>query len=342
MEKKKVLKYKPLLPFEQPSNVRISTISAIASLEASVDQQQMYDTLPLIDKEDPTAVGVFELKHYEKNPETGVIVQKHRWGTSGADVEVLKIVKQYFQNQLTIVWRFLSETGEIKITNGFIFRTGNVKAVGLKSDVDVHRCYESLRQYLQIHADKIGLKTTNDQLQLVNPRPTMFNTDFVARNKLLRERMFRLIIEEYKLEDSEFEIDIYPAVKIKFAWNEEYMHGPMAAQYTPGVCYCSNKCNGKGRGNGNGDCKIVTICVFGNDTKANKKPGKIIITGANQFRQVKDVHQFMCELLKTHHETLFYHEPYMETIMVPKKEDSDKKPSFENTSNAKQSVPHTV
>ena len=54
--------------------------------------------------------------------------------------------------------------------------------------------------------------------------------------------------------------------------------------------------------------------LFGNDTTTNNKMGKIIITGANRFQQVQDVYEFMNKLLKTHHERLFYQEPYMEEI----------------------------
>lgn len=313
---KRVLKYKPLVPFEKPSPVRISTISALASLNADVNQHQLYLHLPLVDKEDSETLGVFELKYYDKDAETRKIERHHRWGTASGEQIEIEEVKKYFQNQLTILWRYRSETGIVKVTNGFIFNTGNIKAVGLKSDADIHLCYESLRSYLEVHSEAIGLvpREKDQPLTLINPRATMFNTDFMARNKLIRLEMFRLILKEYHLEDSEFEMDIYPAVKIKFAWNSDYMHPTDTQTYTPGVCYCSRKCSGKGCGSGDGQCKVVTICVFGNDTTTNNKMGKIIITGANRLQQVQDVYEFMNKLLKTHHERLFYREPYMEEI----------------------------
>lgn len=313
---KRVLRYKPLTPFVHPSPVRISTISALAGLNADVDQKKLYHSLPLADKYNPNALGVYELKFYAKDPLKQTIHRYHRWGTSSSDSVEVTEVKKYFQNQLTIVWRYLSENGIVKVTNGFIFNTGNIKAVGLKSDTDIRLCYEALRVYLELHADKINLKPREKdaKLTLLNPRATMFNTDFMTSNKILREEMFKLIINEYHLDDSEFEMDIYPAVKIKFAWNSDYMHSDQSKKYIPGLCYCTNRCTGKGSGNGNGQCKIVTVCVFGNDTTTNSKMGKIIITGANQYKQVQDVHKFMSELLEKHHERLFYHEPYMETI----------------------------
>ena len=315
---KRVLRYKPMTPFEPPSDVRISTISALAGLNADVDQHQLYLHLPLVDKDNPEALGVFELKYYDKDSVTRRIDRYHRWGTATGDTTEVTEVKKYFQNQLTILWRYRSETGVVKVTNGFIFNTGNIKAVGLKSDADIHLCYESLRSYLATYGEAIGLVPREEgaALELVNPRATMFNTDFMASNKVLREEMFRLILKEYHLEDSEFEMDIYPAVKIKFAWNADYMHGPGSADCVPGVCYCTKKCTGKGCGTGDGQCKVVTVCVFGNDTTTNTKMGKIIITGANQYRQVLDVHRFMSTLLETHHERLFYREPYMETVEV--------------------------
>ena len=53
---KRVLRYKPLTPFEPPSQVRISTISALAGLNADVDQHQLYLHLPLIDRDDAEAL----------------------------------------------------------------------------------------------------------------------------------------------------------------------------------------------------------------------------------------------------------------------------------------------
>lgn len=308
----KVLRYKPLTPYVPLSPVRISTISALARINVDVDHYELYQHLPLVDKADDAALGVFALKYYDKNPDSRRIHRHYRWGTETADEVEIEEVQKYFQNQLTILWRYQSETGVIKVTNGFIFCTGNVKAVGLKSDEDVARSYEALRLYLDTHRASIGFGS--QPLELLNPRATMFNTDCMTGNKLLRTEVFRLVLKEYHLEDSEFEVDIYPAVKVKFAWNSEYLHGPHASDYVPGLCYCQSKCNGKGRGHGDGECKVVTISVFGNDTTHNTKPGKLIITGANTFQQVREVHAFMNAMLETHHERLFYREPYMADV----------------------------
>lgn len=114
------------------------------------------------------------------------------------------------------------------------------------------------------------------------------------------------------LEESEFEPDIYSAVKIKFAWNTNYIQSKKHSKqhntqtnYIPGVCYCQNRCNGKGCGSGDGQCKVVTVCVFGNDAP-NRDGGKIIITGANSYQQVEDVYRFMNMVLKKHYDSVVF------------------------------------
>lgn len=320
---KRILKYKDKQLYKEASPLRISTISAVSFLNADIDFGKLFERLPLVSK-DSVATGVFSMKHYDKDKETKKVVRRIRYrDDQEGETSVSADVKKYFQNQITIIWTFVSSTGEKRITNGFMFTNGKIKGVGLKCDEDIRRSFTALRDYLQQHLvtltnavqllNKVECENDTMMLRLYNTRATMYNTDFSTHFQIIRDELFRIIIEEYELEQSEFEPDIYPAVKIKFAWNSHYIHGKHSKQYTPGLCYCQNRCNGKGCGTGDGECKIVTVCVFGNDAP-NRHGGKIIITGANSYQQVEDVYRFMNGVLKKHYDSVVYLEPYMAVV----------------------------
>ena len=331
---KHVLKIKEKRPYKKASPLRISTISAVSFLNAGMDFGKLFKRLPLVCK-DGGQTGVFSMKHYDKSvDEDGKKIVNRRIRCKDAqagETLVSTVVQKYFQNQITILWTFISSAGDKRKTNGFMFTNGKIKAVGLKCDEDIHRSFRALRDYLQLHlsilADAVTLPTTSPEcscnkpreLHLHGTRATMYNTDFCTHFQIMRDELFRIIIEEYLLDDSEFEPDIYPAVKIKFAWNTDYIPNSkhtdkdkksVLHDHTPGVCYCQNRCNGKGTGSGDGQCKVVTVCVFGNDAP-NRHGGKIIITGANSYRQVEDVYQFMNAVLKKHYDRIVYREPFM-------------------------------
>ena len=407
---KKTILYKPLLPYPAPGPVRISTISAVAFLASGqspatedataspsspssiiairkgvlsdtqtlrvmqVDFDTFYARLPLVDK-DSDALGVFTMKHYAKH-EDKTITQSIRIREHGEETETKTPVKKYFQNQLTIIWKYRTSEGDVKTTNGFMFTNGKVKGVGLKCNEDIPLSFEALRNHLEQHQGVLGdafrfnavpmvanegrttdvseeiravmkrrksegLKmggldalpavptsspspsspssppspttspaSPHPPLWLYGTRATMYNTDFSAHFQIVREELFHIILDHCHLEESEFEPDIYPAVKIKFAWNHDYLHGTQSDNCIPGVCYCTQKCSGKGCGRGNGQCKVVTVCVFGNDAP-KRHDAKIIITGANSYQQVEEVYRYMNGVLREHYEEVFYREPYM-------------------------------
>lgn len=149
-------------------------------------------------------------------------------------------------------------------------------------------------------AATVGAENCVDALVLREVRPTMFNTDFSAHFKIMRDEFFRIIVQEYFLTNSEYEPDIYPAVKVKFRWNSLYLQQPVV-----GICYCKNReaCKGRGSGTGEGCCKTVTACVF--------QTGKVIITGGNDYEQVQYVYDFINDLIKRHYDEIYYREPLL-------------------------------
>ena len=272
-------------------------------------------------------------------------------------------VKKHFQNQLTIVWRFKTtvcgisnastERVDMATTNGFIFRNGKIKAVGLKCDTDVKGSYAALLAYFQRHLSHVH--TMSDQpiqaLTMDDPYATMYNTDFSVGFNIVRDTLVEIVRERYPWIECHYEPDIYPAVKIRLPWNYAYLNDgeryPAVAHcYCEAICGCDDDegtdgcddhatlnsakkkkkkctrrshacvpaCDGKGSGfKGNGDCKVVTVCIF--------QSGQIIITGGNHPLQIAYVYKFVNGLLKTHYESVYHMVPYVdgEAPVVPTK-----------------------
>lgn len=107
-----------------------------------------------------------------------------------------------------------------------------------------------------------------------------FNTNF----KIKREILYEIIRNKYNIV-SRFDPCIYPGVKNKFYYNNEYLN----KEY-PGKCYCVGRCSGKGNGNGEGDCKKITISIF--------QSGSILITGAKKVDDIQYIRKFIINMIK--------------------------------------------
>ena len=107
-----------------------------------------------------------------------------------------------------------------------------------------------------------------------------FNTNF----KIKREILYELIRTKYNI-ISRFDPCIYPGVKNKFYYNNQYLDKEF-----PGKCYCIGKCMGKGDGNGEGDCKKITISIF--------QSGSILITGAKKVDDIQYIRKFLIKIIK--------------------------------------------
>ena len=159
------------------------------------------------------------------------IVEKHvRYilPSSNQEVREQHRVKKFFQNQLTVVWRFRSQRDGMRTTNGFMFQNGKIKAVGLRCDDDLQRSYRSLLRYLQTHRSSIHLVNGSQIAQLhmpAQPYPTMYNTDFYLGYQIIREEIVTIMRNTYPWIECHYEPEIYPAVKICVYWNARRLRG---------------------------------------------------------------------------------------------------------------------
>jgi hypothetical protein len=127
----------------------------------------------------------------------------------------------------------------------------------------------------------------------------MMNSDYTIGKAIRRDRLYKILVEEYGLWSS-FEPTVYQGVNTKFFWNKE-----RPATAPPGICVCPTPCEGDASGYGIGKCKKITISPF--------RTGSIIITGAQHVEQLDDAYEFMNTVLRTHASDVLRDEPQLPT-----------------------------
>jgi len=273
--------------YPSPSPIRISTITILSYMNFEVDLKQLFYNIGCISSSS-NSNGILTLKlHYKEHG-------KHYLLVKTASETVASEVKNHFQNQLTIIWRFSSRE-----VNSMLFSNGKLKAVGLRDEREVveslHQLEVYLNQYIEVlYPYLISKEEEKKNIRFENTKCCMINTDFTTHFKIIRDNIYDVIRKEYDIVAS-YEPDIYPGVKIRYYYNKQSLRN--------GKCICSVKCKGKGDGDGNGDCKAVTICIF--------QSGNIIITGGNSFCQIQETYLFINTLLEKSYDTIVYREPRM-------------------------------
>ena len=114
----------------------------------------------------------------------------------------------------------------------------------------------------------------------------MMNSDYKINKIIRRDRLYRILVEEYGLWCS-YEPTIYQGVNTKFFWNKT-----RPASAPPGICVCETQCEGGGDGYSVGNCKKITISPF--------RTKSIIVTGAKHPEQLMDAYNFMNSVLDKH------------------------------------------
>jgi len=276
-----------------PSPIRVSTITILSYLNCHVNLKNLFYAIPI--ELDPMEEGIIHLKlHFKEEGKHFLLVRN----VDDQTVNRLE-VKNHFQNQLTIVWRFKIKDGYRRV-NSMLFSNGKIKAVGLRDETEMDSSIVTLQQCLNrsltnlLENRSIDFQDTEkNELRFENTRCCMINTDFTIYFRILRDSIFKILHENYNVVTS-YEPDIYPGVKIRYYFNVNH-------ESNKGICQCTQKCRGKGRGRGDGDCKAVTICLF--------QSGNIIITGGNAFEQIHEAYAFINELLKKYYNKIVYSEP---------------------------------
>ena len=195
-----------------------------------------------------------------------------------------------FDNQVTLVYHIPIE-GVNCLINTKIFKNGNVQMTGIRN---IDQGQEMIQKIIIIIQDlyKSGSKEIVTEIQDIrcsDYRLRLINSDFKIGYDIRREQLYQLLVDKYQISCS-FEAVIYPAVKIKYYYNDHNL-------YRNGICNCSKKCSsGKNSGSGDGMCKKITIAVF--------QSGCIIITGGQSINQVNEAYDFIVRILNENVEVI--------------------------------------
>jgi len=256
-----------------PSKLRISTMTAICTINSNINLDVISKYLPI----DDTITYI----EYANNPIRG------KKGKSISEKKAKK--KRIFFNQITIIVKHEGYYSNIKL-----FNNGSMSMTGLKNpDVgikSIQLLIDKLNVTKGVINDETKYALESDKCKYKNFQIVLINSDFYAGFEIKRTELHQILISKYNIFSS-YEPCIYPGVNSKYYWNKDYLDQPYI-----GKCLCTVPCNGKGTGVGNGNCKKITIAIF--------QSGSVIITGARNMEQVNDAYKFINNVFQNHYETL--------------------------------------
>ena len=281
---------------------RISTITATASLNTEVDLNVLYELFDeLVANTDPIVDGIIYIEYGKNRVDRG----HHK---KFLDRQLKHMAKETtskrFDNQVTVVCRMSLNS----MINTKIFKNGNIQMTGIRT---IDQGYEVVDKISQIIKAKCGerrhIVDNLDNVMCCDYRLRLINSDFKFGFEIRREQLFKMLIDTYGMVSS-FEPCIYPAVKIKYYFND-------ASRFKDGICYCSNKCMiGKSSGMGDRNCKKVTIAVF--------QSGCVIITGGQSLKQVDEAFNFITKLISDNLD-IVKKKKLMVPVMINKNNDNE-------------------
>ena len=236
-------------------NLRVSTMTMCSGINANIDLSKLYDNLPINEE-------FRYIEFFDKNKgESYKKVKKPRKKTE----------KKYFYNQLTI--QIFEDN---KIINTKLFNNGKIQMTGLKHQTQAKNCVTKIINSINLMVQKEQI-VDNNNLEPLEFKICMINTDFDIRFEIKRDILHRIVINEGYY--SSFEPTIYPGVNIKYYYNHNSLNND-------GICKCEGSCDGKGNGM---CCKKITVAAFNS--------GCIIITGAQSFDQLNKAYDFITKII---------------------------------------------
>ena len=239
------------------SELRISTMTAISSINSDINLLNLYQTIQ------PNDVITY-LQHGSETKGTSKKAQRKS--------RTPKKQKSFF-NQVT-----LHVTCE-KSVNVKLFNNGKIQMTGLKYETHGDKVLSLLiPELLKTDSTSESKILSHNQIETKPFDTVMINSDFSLGYRVKRDVIHRVIVEHGMY--SSYEPCIYPGVNIKYYFNQSTNHG---------ICQCSQMCSGKGCGLGDGQCKRITILIF--------MSGEVIITGARCREQLDITHRFISKFI---------------------------------------------
>jgi TATA-box binding protein (TBP) (component of TFIID and TFIIIB) len=256
-----------------PTPLRISTMTVTGHLGATPDLKQLYDHGSHIPY---WWVGEGIIKIEFGAAKKGICTEDILHTTTKA--------KKSFFNQSSLVFRLARSDGSWKETNIKLFKNGGFQMTGVSSE---EMARAALTRLIALNkSSERGIWVTEPYIKVFDV--CMMNSDYTIGRAIRRDRLYKILVEEYGLWSS-FEPTIYQGVNTKFFWNKT-----RPATAPPGICVCPTPCEGDGGGYAVGSCKKITISPF--------RTGSIIITGAKHQEQLDDAYAFMNGVLRKYEE----------------------------------------
>ena len=176
-----------------------------------------------------------------------------------------------------------------KNINLMIFTNGRITCTGSKNDDDgliaANHLLMAMKKFPEIFDSYEDCKNA----QVVNYDIVMINSNFFVGFYIDNSKLYEILINnrsKYNLFCS-YDPRTYQGVKIYYMWNNNQTQ-------KNGICVCSTKkCKfsaKKKNGNGNGDCRRISVAVFGT--------GKVLIAGAKNNSQLYDTYNFIVSILQ--------------------------------------------
>jgi TATA-box binding protein (TBP) (component of TFIID and TFIIIB) len=272
------------------SPLRISTMTVTGDLGVIPDLQKLYDNCEMIPY---WQIGEGIIKIEFAGQQKGFCSEDILHTSS-------KTKKRFF-NQSSMVFRLArpdgastsfkgtgaagdlaSCTSRFKETNIKLFKNGGFQMTGINSEEMARAAIDRL---IALNHDATRGIWPSDP-RIIKFNTCMINSDYAINKAIRRDRLYRVLVEEYGLWCT-FEPTIYQGVNTKFFWNST-----RPADAPPGICVCPTPCTGEGHGYAIGHCKKITIAPF--------RTGKIIITGAKFMEQLTDAYDFLNGVFLTH------------------------------------------
>jgi TATA-box binding protein (TBP) (component of TFIID and TFIIIB) len=281
-----VMETPPVQKKPSPTELRISTMTAICNLNVALSLKEFFDLLEIEEvdfREHPPASYPHLISaQFGSDHLKGLNLKNKKKNKKTTKKESLK-KRKCFQNQITFIV-LIHPTKKVNIK---LFKNGKIQMTGLKRQEDGIAGTQCVIEKLDQYKDQItsfSLSPGYDPEQRIqNFQIVLINSDFNTNFMIRRERLFE-ILKKMGLWVS-YEPDIYPGVNAKYYWNQSNQSG---LKDTKGVCQCGKTCDGSGNGDGDGKCRKITIATF--------KSGAIIITGARHVQQTNDAYQFINSL----------------------------------------------
>ncbi len=262
--------YSPITNTHEPSELRISTMTAVCNINIILKLDELYNNISFYDSESQEdGYPYIKSCQFASEPIKGYLVaaKSKRTKTKAKS-------KNCFQNQSTLIIA-LSKTRQINLK---IFRNGKIQMTGLKSEEEGYLAANTLIKKIKDISLKVPSFITSETKEplLSDFSIVLINSDFSAGFRIKREKLYELLFKSGMYVS--YEPDIYPGVNAKYYWNTNN-------KKKDGICRCSGLCDGKGDGEGDGNCKKVTIATF--------QSGNVIITGARKNIQTQAAYKYI-------------------------------------------------